>query len=94
MTIDVRRWLTWIGGVQIRSTLWVFLVYPMVRYAIYGALAMLFATMMHPIFAFGIVLVTSVVCSMIGPGGGGMFPEWLRQGLYAVLPSTGLLSEF
>jgi ABC-type transport system involved in multi-copper enzyme maturation permease subunit len=86
--------LAWIGDARIQTTPWVLVVYPMVRYAIYSALAMLLVTMMHPVFAFGIVLVTSVVAGMVGPTShSGTFPEWLRQGLYAVLPSTDLLSE-
>jgi ABC-type transport system involved in multi-copper enzyme maturation permease subunit len=86
--------LAWIGDARIQTTTWVLIVYPMVRYAIYSALAILLVTMMHPVFAFGIVLVTSVLAGMVSPvAGSGHFPEWLRQGLYVVLPSTNLLSE-
>ena len=86
--------LAWIGDARIQTTPWVLIVYPMVRYAIYSALAILLVTMMHPVFAFGIVLVTSVLAGMVSPvAGSGHFPEWLRQGLYVVLPSTNLLSE-
>jgi ABC-type transport system involved in multi-copper enzyme maturation permease subunit len=86
--------LAWIGDARIQTTPWVLIAYPMVRYAIYSALAILLVTMMHPVFAFGIVLVTSVVAAMVSPvPRSGDFPEWLRQGLYVVLPSTNLLSE-
>ena len=86
--------LAWIGDARIQTTTWVLIVYPMVRYAIYSALAILLVTMMHPVFAFGIVLVTSVVAAMVSPvSRSGNFPDWLRQGLYVVLPSTNLLSE-
>ena len=86
--------LAWIGDARIQTTPWVLIVYPMVRYSIYSALAILLVTMMHPVLAFGIVLVTSVVAAMVGPGShSGTFPEWLRQGLYVLLPSTDLLSE-
>lgn len=88
--------LAWIGGARIQSTPWVLIAYPMVRYAIYSAMSMLLVTAMHPLFSFGIVMVVSVLSSLLGPGGGmfGAFlPAWLRSAVYAVLPSTELLSE-
>jgi ABC-type transport system involved in multi-copper enzyme maturation permease subunit len=86
--------LAWIGGTHIQTTPWVLIVYPMVRYAIYSALAILLVTMMHPVFAFGIVLVASVLAGMVGPASRSTtFPEWLRKGIYVILPSTDLLSE-
>jgi ABC-type transport system involved in multi-copper enzyme maturation permease subunit len=86
--------LAWIGDARIQTTPWVLIVYPMVRYAIYSAMAIALVTLMHPVFAFGIVLVTSVLAGMVSPvARSGAFPEWLRQGLYVVLPSTNLLSE-
>ena len=39
--------LAWIGGARIQTTVWVLIVYPMVRYGIYSAMAMLLVTMMH-----------------------------------------------
>lgn len=87
--------LAWIGGEKIQSTVWVLLVYPLVRYAIYSAIALVLVTMMHPVFAFAIVLVISVGASILGPSAGmrQLLPEWLRTTLYAVLPSTEFLSE-
>jgi ABC-type transport system involved in multi-copper enzyme maturation permease subunit len=88
--------LAWIGGARIQSTAWVLIAYPMVRYAIYSAMAMLLATALHPVLSFGIVMVVSVLASMLGPGGsalGRFVPAWLRGAAYSVLPSTDLLSE-
>ena len=86
--------LAWIGNERIHSTTWVLIVYPMVRYAIYSALAMLLVTMMHPVFAFAAVLIVSVLANMVTPTARSTsFPEWLRQGLFVVLPSADLLSE-
>ncbi len=87
--------LAWIGGEKIQSTAWVLFVYPMVRYAIYSAIAMVLVTMMHPVVAFAIVLVISVGASILSPLAGmrTLMPEWLRAGFYAPLPSTDLLSE-
>ncbi len=87
--------LAWIGGQAIHSTPWVLIVYPLVRYAVYAAIAMLLVTVFHPVVSFGIVLVISVLVSVLEPSSGAFsfLPEWLRAAVYAVLPSTGLLSE-
>lgn len=87
--------LAWIGAEKIHSAAWTLLFYPLVRYAVYSALAMLLVTMMHPAIAFAIVLLVSVAASILAPssGTGALLPEWLRAGLYAALPSTELLSE-
>src|SRR5579863_3400088 len=87
--------LAWMGGEKIHSAAWTLLLYPLVRYAIYSAIATLLVTMMHPVVAFAIILVTSVAASILAPSSAtrAILPEWLRAGLYAVLPSTGLLSE-
>jgi ABC-type transport system involved in multi-copper enzyme maturation permease subunit len=83
----------WLGGEKIQASVWVMIVYPMVRYALYSAIAMFLVTAMHPIVAFGIVVVLSVVTSMVTPSEPSFLPVWLRTAIYAVLPSTGLLSE-
>ncbi len=86
--------LAWIGGGRIQPQPWVLLVYPMVRYAAYSAIAMLLAAAMHPVVAFGIVMILSVLSSALAPGSRlASIPEWLRSAIYTVLPSTGLLSE-
>lgn len=85
--------LAWIGGERIHSAAWVLIVYPLVRYAIYSAIAVLLVTVMHPVVAFGIVLITSVLAQIAAPGGHSFLPDWVRTGLYYALPSTGLLSE-
>jgi hypothetical protein len=86
--------LAWIGGGRIQSTPWVLIVYPMVRYAIYSAMSMLLVTVLHPVVSFGIVMVVSVLAGMLGPGSARYFlPAGVRVVVYAVLPSTDLLSE-
>jgi len=81
-----------IGGQTIHAAPWILIVYPLVRYAIYSALAMWLVTMMLPVVAFAIVLLTPVVASFAGPGDG-LVPGWIRMPFYAVLPSFDLLSE-
>ncbi len=86
--------LAWIGGEGIQSTLWVLIFYPLVRYAVYSAIAMLLVTVLHPVVGFAIVLVIAVLASLVVPPEHFAFmPDWLRQGIYVVLPSTELLSE-
>jgi len=86
--------LAWIGGATIQTTPWVLVVYPMVRYMVYSALGILLVTVMHPIIAFCIVLVTMIAAGLVAPGNPQTFmAEWLRNGLFYILPSSNLLSE-
>jgi ABC-type transport system involved in multi-copper enzyme maturation permease subunit len=80
--------LTWIGGAQIQSAPWLLAIYPMARYAVYSAIALLLVTMMHAVLAFAAVLV---MCALIEANA--YMPGWLGTPLHYVLPSTGLLSE-
>jgi ABC-type transport system involved in multi-copper enzyme maturation permease subunit len=84
-----------IGGERLVTNPWVLLVYPMVRYSIYAALAILLVTMMHPLFAFTLVMIAGVLADMCAPSsfGANFLPQWLRSGLFYVLPSMNLLSE-
>ena len=87
--------LAFIGGERLVTNPWVLLVYPMVRYGIYAALAICLVTVMHPLFAFVIVMIAGVLADLVSPSsiGAGFLPPWLHSGLYYVLPSTNLLSE-
>jgi ABC-type transport system involved in multi-copper enzyme maturation permease subunit len=87
--------LVWIAGQRIVTNPWLLFVYPMVRYAIYSAMAICFVTMMSPIFAFIGVLLASVLASLVSPASSGAMwlPEWISRGLFVILPSVNLLSE-
>jgi ABC-type transport system involved in multi-copper enzyme maturation permease subunit len=87
--------LAWIGGEKVVTHPWLLLVYPMVRYGIYAALAIWLVSMVHPIFAFAIVMFAGVIAGMLSPSSLalGFLPEWLRRCLFVILPSTNLLSE-
>lgn len=86
--------LAWIGGATIQTTPWVLIVYPLVRYMLYSALGMLLVTVMHPILAFCIALVVMIAAGLVAPGNAQNFmPDWLRTGLFYLLPSSNLLSE-
>lgn len=84
-----------LGGQILHGTPWVLIVYPMVRYAVYSAIAVLLVTVLHPVVSFAIVMVISVIAAILAPPspGLGFLPDWLRNSVYVVLPSTGLLSE-
>ncbi|GAC1618939.1 MAG: hypothetical protein PVS2B2_26350 [Candidatus Acidiferrum sp.] len=87
--------LAWMGGEKIQSTPWVLFVYPLVRYAIYAALAMFLVTFIHPVLAFAAVMATSVAANVVNPGQhySSAFWTWMRNLFYVILPSTTLLSE-
>lgn len=87
--------LAWMGGERIQSHPWVLLVYPLVRYAIFAAIAMLLVTVLHPVLSFAIVAIISVVALIVVPGQevSNKFLAGLKNSLYIVLPSTTLLSE-
>jgi hypothetical protein len=88
--------LAWMGGQRVQSTLWVLFVYPVVRYAIYAALAMLVATVAHPVITWAFTLLLGLGATMVAPS-----PDepvsWagrmLKTSLFYVLPSTNFLSE-
>jgi ABC-type transport system involved in multi-copper enzyme maturation permease subunit len=77
-----------IGGARIQGAFWPLIVYPMVRYAFYGALAILLVTRMHHVFAFAAVMITGVLAGTVNQGS-----DPLRRILYYILPSFDLLSE-
>jgi ABC-type transport system involved in multi-copper enzyme maturation permease subunit len=87
--------LAWIGGERIQAAPWTLIVYPLVRFALYSALATFLATRLHPVVSFAIILVIAVAASIFAPSSHLEYfiPDWLRQGIYFLLPSTGLLSE-
>jgi hypothetical protein len=91
----VSNLLAFIGGERLVTNPWVLLVYPMVRYGIYAALAICLVTLMHPIFAFVIVMVSGVLASLAAPSsmGAAFLPQAIRKALFYGLPSMNLLSE-
>jgi ABC-type transport system involved in multi-copper enzyme maturation permease subunit len=88
--------LAWIGGERIRTAQWVLLVYPMVRYAIWAAVAMVLATLLRPIITMGIVALLALGATITASTNldeHGAVVRYLLHGIYWVLPSTNLLSE-
>jgi ABC-type transport system involved in multi-copper enzyme maturation permease subunit len=87
--------LAWIGGERLHSTTWVLFAYPLVRYAIYAAIALALVTIFHPIVTMGTILFLAVVALIVEPSGKVVHNHWqyLRVPLWVALPSTSLLSE-
>jgi ABC-type transport system involved in multi-copper enzyme maturation permease subunit len=87
--------LAWIGGERIHSSPWVLLAYPMVRYAVYSAMAMALVTVLHPVVTMGISLIVAVAALIVLPTGKTIASNWeyLKIPVWVALPSTALLSE-
>ena len=86
--------LAWLGGEQIHSAWWLLPLYPLVRYAIYSAVAMLLVTALSPIVTMAIVLLMAVVAGIVAPSAGhSAIPDWTGLRSYLPPPSTNLLSE-
>src|SRR5260370_20310320 len=85
--------LAWIGGERLHSATWVVLVYPMVRYAVYSAVAMAMVTVLHPLVTIGITLIMAVAALMVQPTGHAVTGHWkdFRGPLRGVVPSASLL---
>ena len=89
--IGVTFLLAWLGGQRFHTSLWTLVVYPLVRYAIWAAIAMLLATLLHPVFAMGIVVLLATLIQIFGDVP--KIPAWVRLPVHLVLPLTDLLSE-
>jgi Cu-processing system permease protein len=84
-----------LGGSSIDSPTWILVAYPLVRYALYAALGMLFAAVANPAWGFPLLLVLMTLANTVQPRLPKPFfiPSLLRDTLYVLLPSVGLLSE-
>jgi len=86
--------LAWIAGEQLVSSPWTLVVYPLVRYSFYSAIAMFLATMVHPVVVLaGVLMLSAMANGFADPRNVRFLPSWLTSVMHAILPSTGLLSE-
>src|SRR5881392_163273 len=69
MMLALTYLLALIGGQKIHSAPWIMVLYPLVRYAIYAALAMALVTWMHPLVAWGIATAVAVAVMIVEPSG-------------------------
>ena len=84
--------LAWLGGQRFHTSLWVLLVYPMVRYAIWAAISMFLVTLLHPVVVMGVVIVLATLIQIFGSASSHI-PRWVRLPVHLILPLTNLLSE-
>ena len=84
--------LAWLGGQSFHTALWTLIAYPLVRYAIWAAIAMLLVTMIHPILAMGAIVIVMTLIEVFASTARHI-PVWLQKPVHLVLPLTGLLSE-
>jgi ABC-type transport system involved in multi-copper enzyme maturation permease subunit len=92
LMLGVTFFLAWLGGQSFHTSVWMLLVYPMVRYAIWAAIAIFLVTLLHPVFVIGLVAVLATVARVFGSTQTGM-PDWIRMPVHLALPLTDLLSE-
>ena len=86
--------LAWLGGQHFHTSVWTLLVYPMVRYAIWAALAMFLVTLLHPILVMAAVGVIATLIQVFESASAvNHIPGWVRLPVHLVLPLTNLLSE-
>jgi ABC-type transport system involved in multi-copper enzyme maturation permease subunit len=90
--LGVTFFLAWLGGQSFHVPLWTLMVYPLVRYAIWAAIAMLLVTVLHPILVMGIVIVIATVIEVFASASRHI-PPWVRLPVHLVLPLTNLVSE-
>jgi ABC-type transport system involved in multi-copper enzyme maturation permease subunit len=84
--------LAWLGGQSFHTPVWTLLVYPLVRYALWAAIAMLLVTLVHPIVAMGVVVIVMTLIQVFSSTARHI-PAWLQKPVHLVLPITSLLSE-
>lgn len=95
MMLAVSHVLAWMGGQHIHANLLLMFAYPLARYAIYAAIAMLCTTVVGAVATMATVMIVAIAGEMVLPGTPDWKPwlMWLKHGLYYVLPSMQLLSE-
>ena len=90
--LGVTLLLAWLGGQRYHTAVWTLVVYPMVRYAIWAAIALLLATLIHPVFVLGLIVVLATLVQVLADTSSHI-PAFLRIPGHLLLPMTNLLSE-
>jgi len=95
LMIGMSYLLVSVVGMKVHVAPWILLVYPMVRYAIYAGLALLLATLVHPVVTMGLMLMIYLLTGLSTPGSLAWRAELrgLKSALFYLLPSTNLLTE-
>jgi ABC-type transport system involved in multi-copper enzyme maturation permease subunit len=88
----VTFFLAWLGGQSFHTSVWVLLVYPMVRYSLWAALSMVLVILVHPIVVMAIVAILATLMAIFASTSLHI-PNWFRLPIHLILPLTNLLSE-
>jgi len=83
-----------LAGLPFRTPWGILIVYPLVRYEVWAAIAMFLVTFLHPVVTMAIVaVIIAVIRIMVSPGAAN-YPGWIRVPLHVILPfTTSVLSE-
>ncbi len=84
--------LSWLGGQYFHNSLWTLLVYPMVRYAMWAAIAMFLVTLVHQVVVMGMVVVLATLV-IVFQSPWRHVTKWVRLPVHLLLPLTNLVSE-
>jgi hypothetical protein len=84
--------LTSLGGQLFYTSWWVLVLYPLVRYAIWAAIAMFLVTFVNPVVVMGIVAVLLSLIQFLATAAAlGDIPAWIRLSLHLALPLTAVV---
>lgn len=84
--------LAWLGGQSFHTSIWTLIAYPLVRYAVWAAIAIFLVTMLHPVLVMGIVIILMTLIQVFATASRHI-PAWLRLPVHLTLPLTNLVSE-
>ena len=83
-----------LGGQPFYISGWALVFYPLVRYAIWAAIAMSLGTFLNPITVMSIVaFLLSVIEFMSTPMAVNRIPAWIQTPLHVVLPMTAVVLD-
>jgi Cu-processing system permease protein len=86
--------LSLIAGQHLVTSWWILAVYPLIRYMLYSAIAVFFATFLGPFVAVGATLLVTIGAMLVeGNGAPSRLPHAWVVALRYLFPSIGLLSE-
>lgn len=83
-----------LAGLPFRTPWWILIAYPLVRYAVWAAIAMFFVTFLHPMVTMAMVAILIAVIRILVSPGAADYPAWIRVPPHIFLPlTTSVLSE-
>jgi ABC-type transport system involved in multi-copper enzyme maturation permease subunit len=90
--LGVTFFLAWLGGQRFHTSIWVLLVYPLARYAVWAAISLFLVTLLHPVVVIGFIAILATLTALFASASIHI-PAWIRMPVHLILPLTDLLSE-